>query len=611
MRALPGLIVVALSVSASKPAWAKEPIAINASLSEDHVTVGDSLTLEVHVIAHADGAIEVAVPAVDGLTEVSRSKSEGTSISFSGAGQEVTKEYTITLEYQVEKAGKLTIPPITASIGGTRASTSPLVVNSGGESAEAAPAAPKPGQVEPPSPNEAKLFIRYVVDRSEAFVGQQIVVDLNVYAARDLNFGIEEANAPPSLDKFWREILDQPQRLTRTIETVQGHQYSVYRLWRVALFPLEAGAVTIPAQSITFAVNQGIFGGGRHERRKAPPIKLEVKSPPGDGRPASFKTQNVGAYTFSASVDRTTVPAGKAVVLTLKIAGRGNIKNTKLPDVPPIPGFRVFDPTVSDDVKLDATGVSGEKKAEVLLMPEAGGRLEIPGFELTVFDPEQAKYERLTSPTIRIAVEGNPAAIAQSVQAPPNVEKERPSEGEQTRSLSKESLRPLRFRSALEAHSDAPWKRASVGALFLAPPALYVLMMIAEHLLARARRETPESRRRRAAREAHQRLKAASDAVRAENAAKAYAELYEALISFASEKSGLILRGMTKDEMNKGLIDRGASTDLVDRILAELEAADYARFAPGMYDAAKMAGALERWEALLEDIETWRPKEAA
>lgn len=599
-----------------RPAWAEDQVTISAGLSENNIAVGDVVTLEITVTSHVNGSIDLGVPAVNGLTEVSRSKSEGTSISWNGAGQQVTKEYTISIELQAERAGKVTIPPISARVGGAKAETKPLVLNVGGgnESAQAAEPA-KPGHIDPPSASERNLFVRYQIDRAAAYVGQQILLDLDVYAAPQANFVIQENPPPPTLDGFWREILDQPQRLTRRIESVGGRSYSVYRLWRIALFPLEAGDRAIPPSQVTFAVNQSIFGGGQRERRKSPPIKIDVRPLPADGRPAAFQKGNVGAYKLSATVDHTQVPAGKAIVLTLSLTGKGNIKSAKLPELGALPGFRVFAPTVSDHVTVDATGISGEKKADILLMPEMGGRLEIPAFELAVFNPELERYERLTTSSIRVVVEGDPSALepaaartstrGRMAEAPRGEES---SAGDPA--IAKASLRPLRFRSSLGRHGARPWQSALFAVCFGAPPALYLLLIFGQGLLAHSRRETPDSKRKKAARDARHRLVKAKEAADAGDTARAFGEANEALLAFASEKTGAQLRGMTLEEMRRLLESRAAPQPLVDRFIREMETADYARFAPGAVVRPSIAESMPRWEALLSELEAWSKESA-
>jgi oxygen tolerance protein BatD len=600
-------LAIALAALTVRPAFADAPVSVSAALSEDHVQVGDVVTLEVTISAHVEGSVDLEVPEVDGLAEVSRSKSESTSIQFDGFNQRITKEYTIAIELEAQRAGRITIPPVTAKVGGHKAASSPLAIEVGGSATGGADAqAAEPGKIEPPSASEKNLFIRYVVDKASAYPGEQIILDLYVYANPQLNFGIEENAAPPTLDGFWREVLDQPQRLTRSLQVVAGRQYSVYRMWRIALFPLEAGTKTIPQAAIAFAVNRSIFGGGQRERRRTSPIKLEVKPLPTEGRPSKFFAGNVGSYTLSAAVDHDKVPAGKAIVLSIALLGRGNIKSAKLPELDSIPGFRVFQPTVNDDVKIDAAGVGGTKKAEILLMPESGGRLEIPAFDLAIFDPAKARYERLSTPSLRVVVEGDPAAIAAAAKAAAGSRaSENAESNESDRPLAKDALRPLRFRSALSPHRAPPWRSPLFATLFAAPPILYALMLAFEQIRARARRETTATKKKRAVREARHRLEKASAATTSGEAAKAYAEFHEALIAFVLERSSLNLRGMTIEETKRSLLSRHASSDLVERIAKEMETADYARFAPGAIGVAQMSGALERWEQIFSDLERW------
>ncbi|MCK6552506.1 BatD family protein [Myxococcota bacterium] len=603
--------MIALACALAPPeARAGDELAVSASLSESHVAVGDTVTLEINIVSHVEGAIEVQIPAVAGLTELSRSKSEGTSIQWSSRGQQITREHTITIELEATKPGKHTIPPIEARAGKVRAASAAVTLDVGGSdpASEGATAA-NPNVVEPPGPGEQRLFLRYKVDRATAYVGQQILVDLDVYASPNLNFAFEEVPQPPTLDGFWREIVEAPtQRLTRRIESVGGRSWQVYRLWRLALFPLEPGEVTISPAQIVYSVNRSIFGGGQRERRKAPAIKLDVRPLPSEGRPAGFVAGNVGVYDLTASLDRETVPAGKAVVLSIALGGRGNLKNVRLPEVKEIPGFRVFAPTVSDDVKIDPSGVSGTKRAEILLMPEVGGRLEIPPLEVVTFDPEAERYQRLTTPSLRVAVEGDPAAAG--VQPSQPTAATTPRDERAATASTQGELRPIRFRSTLEAPPTPPWQSVPFAALMLGPPLVFLAFVGAERVAARAKRETPESKRRAAVRHARHRLEKASEAARTGDAARAYHELSEALLDYASEKTGAGLRGMTNDELRRALEVRGAPATLAQHFAAEHERARYARFGPGSSDARSLESALERTESILEQLEAWTPKEA-
>lgn len=608
------LLALALALAAGalpKVARAEDALTVRAELSDTRVVVGDMVTLQVDIAAHADGAIELSVPQVDGLTEIGRSKSEGTSISFDGFHQQITKQYTLQIQLQAEKPGRLTIPPVTASVGDQRAASRPLTLEVTASAAGDAEAA-RPGEVEPPSASERNLFLRYSVDRASATVGEQMTLALDIYASPQIRIGVEEASPPPTLDGFWREILDQPERFPHRAETVDGRRYDVFRVWKIALFPLNPGTKVIAPAQATFDVNRSFFGGER-VRRRTPPVKLEVKPLPQAGRPPGFNPGNVGTYTLAASVDHDTVRAGQAVTLTLALTGQGNIKNAHLPELGNIRGFKAYAPNVSDEVQLSAAGVSGTKKADILLMPEAGGRLEIPTLSLPVYDPAKGEYSTLTTRPIAVNVQGDPAALAAAARASGTAPAPATSAGRDQAAdagATRDELRPLRYRSELERAAPPPWHNPIFLSLSAMPPFFYGLVVLIGRVLSRARRETPESRRRRAAQVARSKLAGAARAVTAGETQRAYAELVDALLDFAGEKLGTSLRGLTVEETRGVLARHGAPLDLVDRVAKEMEAADYARFAPGVTGAVEASALLERWTDLLGALDAWTPKEA-
>ncbi|MCB9648831.1 MAG: protein BatD [Deltaproteobacteria bacterium] len=589
-RAMTALLAGFATLSAGA-AHAADALTVTAELSERQVLVGDVVTLQIRAVATVNGDIQVQVPRVDGLSELSRSSSEGTSISFSSVGgQQVRREQTVAVELQADKAGTLSVPAVVARVGGQQARSQPLTLVVVGQEDLQSGAAVAPGEVVPPDPNEQSLFARYRVDRSQAYLGQQIVVDLEIFASPRGNFSLEEVPKPPELDGFWSEILYKPERLTRSVEKVAGKSYHVYRLWRVALFPLTAGEASLPPVRVTYSTGRGMFGGGKRGRVRTKPVALEILPLPTQGRPSDFVSTNVGSYSLSASVDANKVPAGKAVVLKVQLRGDGNIKNAKLPELPELDGFRAFPPTVSSDAKPQLAGMTGSKTAEILLMPTRGGRLSIPGLSLPVFDPVKKAYERLTTPSIPVVVEGEPAPAA----APP------PTVGATPAPVPQDQLRPIRFRSDLLATPAPPSEQAWYWAVVASVPVLFLLLLGLERLIRGARAETPERRRRAVARGARARLAEARRLAEAGQGAEAYAAFTDALFDLGTERLQVALRGLTTEQIVATLKARGASDELAQRVQHELEQADYARYVPGV--ASGVAGSLEAWEGILSEV---------
>ncbi|MBK6685590.1 MAG: protein BatD [Deltaproteobacteria bacterium] len=574
-------------------------LAVSTALSDGRVTVGDVVTLEIRAVAQVEGALELQIPRVDGLTELSRSQSEGTSISWTNNGQKITREQSLQIDYQVEKAGRIDIPPVTGRIGSIEARSSPLALVVDGNDAPASGTVLGPGEVAPPEAGERELFVRYRVSQPEAYLGQEILLDLEIFVDPTATFSISDSVNPPELDGFWREILDQPKRLERRAERIGNRTYHVYRVWRLALYGLEAGERTLEPATLTFTQGQSIFGGGRRSRRRSLPVTIRVKPLPTEGRPADFNNNNVGQYELSATLDRDQVPAGKAVVLTVTLSGSGNIKSARLPAIDNLPGFRVFPPTLKEHPELTREGQRGRKSAEILLMPESGGRLEIPSLALSIFDPIGQTYRRLHTTSLRVAVDGTPTPTPSD--PPPSAEVSTPTLSPDK--VSRPALRPLRYRSSLPTPGSAPWRQPWFWGLLLGPWVLYGGVLAFARTFQSLRAETPERQRRAARRHAHQRLAEARAALEKGELGAAHAHFSEAVLDFGSQKLGRVLKGLTHEQVEATFTAQSPGSDLGPRVRRALEAADFARFAPGAVSASEGAALTARWEALLTEID--------
>lgn len=570
---------------------------VAVDLSERRVMVGDFVTLEVRAVTSLNGDIEVEVPEVAGLREVRRSQGESTSFSWSNqGGQTLRRERTIQIELEATQAGLLTIPSVVVRVGNklTRSQALPIEVQSSGPEI---PESARPGEVSPPSAEEDELFARYRLDKAEVYLGEQVLLDLVVYSNGTFNLG--EGLSPPELDGFWTEIVDRPDRLTPEVERVGGRTYRSYRLFRMALFPLESGPRLIEGTQLSFSVNPSIFSAGRRLRRRVPPLELTVKPLPTEGRPKDFVSTHVGEYELVAALDKREVPAGEAVMLTLLVRGTGNIQNVRLPRVESLEGFRVFPPTKHEDIARRKNGVFGEKREEILLMPLRGGRLRVPSFELTVFNPRKEAYERLQTSALELFVRGEPDARVAAGPAPHLPPPEEPK--------TKLTLEPIRFRSTLSHRAPPtpgwPWL---AGGLF-GPMLAFLGLIGLESLVARARRETPRSKQKKAMQNARSRLRVAEQAAAAGDHRRAFGEIAETLIGFASERAEENLRGLPRAELGRALSRRRAPPELLEALLHALDQADLARFAPGG-DAARTHEALERATLLLSKLAAWNPE---
>src|SRR5262249_22325842 len=101
------------------------------------------------------------------------------------------------------------------------------------------------------------------------------------------------------------------------------------------------------------------------------------------------------------------------VTLRLVLTGQGNLRNLKLRRLAKVEGLKIYEPKIVD--RVDAGNiVQGTKTYEYLVVPQRGGEVWIPSFELVYFDPYEKKYETARSERVRLAVTGDASGVAAS-----------------------------------------------------------------------------------------------------------------------------------------------------------------------------------------------------
>lgn len=589
-------LLLGLLLLCPRPAVGAEILTVDARLSEAQLEVGDVLTLDIRAVAAVDGDVQIRLPPIQGMSVLGRSESTQVSMSWTSAGQTIRREKVVRVELSADQPGQVIIPPVVAEVGASKAESRPLEVMVTGNDSPAAAVATDDGEIVPPDPNETKLFVRYRLSQGSVWLGQQVLLDLEIFADPSSTFQLETIPDPPDLDGFWREVVERPKRLVPRTDVVQGRRYQVFRAWRLALFPLQAGQRTIEPVALSFRLGSGsLFGPGRRLRRRTRALELEVKPLPSLGRPAGFSPSNVGTYALTARVDERKVDASKALILKLSLSGEGNVKSARLPELKQIDGFRVFPPTVSEDIDLRPAGVHGTKTAEILLVPARTGELTIPSFRMSVFDPRAQDYGLLETDAIRVQVEG--ALPPSSAKAGPVVPPARPGATAQGDS----SPRPLRYAAPLAPTATAPWSSGIWWAMVGAGPML--LGLIATLRAARTRSAKDDGAKARSALErlAKEKLVALETSATAGDPKGAAAAFTEAFYARAQARLELSLRGQTSDGAARALIERGADEAYARAVAQALETASFTRYAGGT--VGDLTTTAREWSALVEGID--------
>lgn len=261
----------------------------------------------------------------------------------------------------------------------------------------------------PVNPNEA-FFVQVEVDKTEVYEGEMIVASWYIYTRGQMET-LDRVKFP-DLRGFWKEIIEEVPTIQFTEEIVNGIPYRKALLASHALFPIKAGTAVIDEYKIKSRVRLpaqgfgGYFGKPYEYTKSSKRVNIKVKPLPTEGRPASF-TGAVGTFDVNAAVDSSSVPAGQPFTLRIRFEGQGNAKAIELPAIDWPKTVEVYD--TKSESRFFKNG-SSYKQFDVLLIPRQEGELEIPSFEMAMFNPATGKYETRRTQPVKLTVVANPNA---------------------------------------------------------------------------------------------------------------------------------------------------------------------------------------------------------
>ncbi len=508
------------------------------------------------------------------------------------------------------KTGTLHIPPITVTADGKTVKTEEIAINvraDGSTQSAAAPAASAPQSrrsVDVPAEGLRPLFMTATVDTDKAYVGQQILLRVQLLRRPDIQFTSQARYNEPEVTGFLVEPLKQQKYMT----AINGAQYEVTEL-PYALFPTSDGQFAVGSAQIEVAVRtqmdqadpnsffENFFGRSQVARLSTRGIPVSVRAMP-KNKPANFSGA-VGRYKMTAKLDATDLEVSKPVNLVLAVEGVGNIKALKEPFLPDLKGFRRYETISTSKVETGDRFLHGRKEFKILLMPQASGNLVIPSAQLAYFDPSQNDFVIETTPEIQVSVKPGNLAASTGQDRPAVVPPGAVAEG--IRVIEKD----IRFIKAGRLTPIAPplYAREWFILLNTLPP----LFAIAAVLVRRGRTHRRDNagiyRARSAARNARRRLAAAKKAISATDPAVFYGPIQAALGGYIADKLSVAAAGLTRDSIEKALGDGGVDESTRSAVHELMEHADAARFAPSSIEGDDRQAALARADAAIQAME--------
>ena len=425
----PGLLLlVVAALGAVAAVGAEEDVHLSADVDAREIGVEDQVQLTISVTGRSlSGREEVTFPGLKNLRLVG-GPMQSTQFSIVNGVASQGKTYTYVL--QATSAGKAEIGAVRLRLAsGAEKVTEPIAINVAGGSVRPRSRAGGSSSRDPlfggdpfgedpfegffgrrgaraPAP---KVVAEAAASRQKLHVGEPLRLVYQVYTQTDLTT-VDFAEEPKH-PGFWAEDIERPASTTRRGEpaTLAGERYVRFTVTEKLLFPMKPGQLTIPAARLRIGVARaGFFDGGGSVVRETKPLTVEVSAIP----EAPGSSGAVGQFKASASLDRTSIALGEAVTLRFTLTGRGNLRWIERGPVLEVPNVKVFPPQVKDAIKVEASGMSGSRTWEYVLVPQTGGKLELPPLALTYFDPVAERSLRAETAGLAVEVLSAPSAAS-------------------------------------------------------------------------------------------------------------------------------------------------------------------------------------------------------
>jgi hypothetical protein len=444
------------------------------------------------------------------------------------------------------------------------------------------------------------MFLRTVVDKKTAYLGEQVTVTIYLYLRGQLG-DTPSITREPTLDGFWsNDLLPMQRSLSSARQEIQGRVYNAYVLRRFAAFPLRPGTLEIGPPAVEVGGGGSIFdllnGPSRPLRRDG--IKVGVEVLPLPAQPTRNAATHTGTLTLESSLDAATAKVGEAVTLRVVAKGVGNLRALTLRG-PRLHGVEALDPEIDDRTENQLDVIGGERTFRWLILPREPGTLKIPGFVVDVFDPQQKTFRTVRTAPLTLTITG--AASATDGIAKPT--------GDDANAEVR--FGPLRAESELRRRTPELRERAWFWPSVLAAPLLLLGVWLARLAQTRLALRRAAGRGDAAQREVDEKLSVAQRATHNGDANGALSALASALKKTLEVRLGEPVGGLTLRALEQHLAKHALDPRLVERVIGQLGAIERARFDPGSQGTVELTHALEGVRGVVRELAKVRTKRAA
>ncbi|HSP88929.1 MAG TPA: BatD family protein, partial [Ignavibacteriaceae bacterium] len=378
----------------------------NTTLSHSKIGLNDQFEITFTFSADNVNGVKDFTPPNLGNFYILSGPNQSTSMQFINGVASGSKGFTYILKGK--SLGKVNIGSASISYNGKTYKTDPVSI-------EFVKGTSQPNQEDPGATNEEiskNLFIKAFADKNKVYQGEQVTVTYKLYTRLNIASQMSVSKLP-QYQGFWAEELETDKNILFTTEVVEGKQFRVGILKKVALFPSQSGELSVTPFELNVPVliqkkkrGNSIFddffadpfsrGESVDYLSKSNTIKINVLPLPNENKPESFSGA-VGDFKLTTSLDKERTKTNEPVTLKVDISGTGNIKLLDISEIKLPTGVEKYDPKVSEQINRSGR-ISGKKTLEYLIVPRTPGQKELTEIKFSYFNPSKKSYVTLSSP---------------------------------------------------------------------------------------------------------------------------------------------------------------------------------------------------------------------
>ncbi len=556
-------VILASSIHAAE-------IDFNASVDQTTVGLGDQFTLTVTVQGQDMASVpKPELPDMPDFNLLGNSSSQSTNIQF--VNGQMSKQASVNFIYYLSarKLGKLTIDPCKIKYKDQEYTSQPIQIEVTKTSTVRAQPS-QPGRTSGGQSNiplEENLFLSANSDKRTVYVGEQINVDFTLYN----RFQISDARIAdmPAFSGFWTEKIYDAEKFNWKQKTLDGKQYQYMMLKKVALFPMSSGEFAVSPMAMNIAVVQSsrdffdFFGTTKSVKIESKLININVKPLP-ENMPAEF-TGGVGKFSIQASLDRNTATGNEPINLTVKITGSGNIRLIEKPLIAAIPGLKIMDPEIKENIQVSGDVIKGSKTFNFPIIPQTDGKYVIPTVNMAYFDPADKSYHTIQTQQFECTASG-------CTQSAPLVE----ATGMKVLGTDINYIKPNVSVLAGSSFNIPQW----AWYIYLLFPAMILSAFWYRGHQEKLSTDKGYARKHRSEGLAKKRLRQSERYLKDKDIKNFYSSLSQAVLGFIGDRYNLDTSALTRDQLKMNLASRNIQENIISELLRLIDDCDLARFSP-------------------------------